>query len=87
MNNSDIDGKAIVDGSYVVIDGQAKNISNGDYVLSVIDGCANIKRFYRESAQRRVVLRSESKNQDLFPPIIIGENENYLINGKVIFVV
>lgn len=75
----------INDGDYVIVDGSYKVPRNGDYILSVIDGLANIKRFFRDGD--RVALVSES-SQD-YPPIFIDAEDSgsYLINGKVVQVV
>jgi SOS-response transcriptional repressor LexA len=87
MNVAKIDDKNIEDGDYVIVDAEAKVPKSGDYIVSVIDGCANIKRFYKDDKHRRFVLVSES-NTD-YPPIFIHEDDmsEYLINGKVIQVI
>jgi SOS-response transcriptional repressor LexA len=83
MNNADIGGATIDDGDYVLIDAQDRQPQKGDYVLSVIDDVANIKKFSRND-QGQVVLLSES-NKDL-PPIFIDpvDDSNYFVNGKVV---
>jgi len=69
-----------------VIDPEDKDIKNGDYVLSVIDGLANVKKYFYDSNSNQVTLVSESSFN--IPPIVIDPNEvNYLINGKVVRVV
>ena len=60
MNMADIDGKSIEEGDFVIIDSENRNPKSGDYVLSVIDGCANIKRFARDRVNNCYVLLSES---------------------------
>lgn len=87
MNRANINGKSIEDGDYVIINPQAKTPKNGDYVLSVIDDVANIKRYHFDKKSNQVALSSESTQE--YPPIIIDPREisNYLVNGKIIQVV
>ena len=62
-------------------------IKNGDYVLSIIDGMANIKRYFRDLEYQRIILLSESSAS--ISPIFIHRDDmdNYLVNGKVIQVI
>lgn len=87
MNRASVNGRNIDDGDYVIIDGEDKNIKTGDYVLSVIGGHANIKRFTEDKTHNQIVLQSESSQ--FFPPIHIHEDDldEYLVNGKVIEVI
>jgi len=87
MNRANIDGKSIEDGDYVIIDPQARVPRDGDYVLSVIDDAANIKRYHFDKNNNQVVLASESTQE--YPPIVIDPKEvsSYLMNGKVIQVI
>lgn len=87
MNRANIDGRNIEDGDYVIIDATDKSIKSNDYVLSVIDEMANIKKIIIDKQNRQVCLISESSNQ--YPPIFIHESEaaNYFVSGKVIQVI
>jgi len=87
MNMANIYGKSIEDGDFVIVDGENRNPKSGDYVLSVIDGCANIKRFARDIVNKCFVLLSESTQN--YPPIFIDEKDfnSYMINGEVIKVI
>ena len=87
MNRAEVgkDKKRIENGDYVVIDLNDRNPKNGDIVLSVIDGVANIKEFHLDRANRQIVLMSRSTQE--FPPIYIHENDNFFINGKVVQVI
>lgn len=84
MNRADLNGKAIEDGDYVIIDGQDRSVKTGDYILSVIGGLANIKKYVEDETHRQVVLESES--DQFFPPIYIHEEDldDYIVSGKVI---
>jgi len=85
MNKAMIEKKKIEDGDYVIVDTTDRNPKNGDIVLSIIDGMANIKRFFLDEENKQIILISDS-NQD-FPPIYIHRNDNYMINGKVVQVI
>lgn len=85
MNNTRIDDKPINDGDYVVVDRSVENPQDGDRVVAIVNGLANIKRFRRERG--RVVLFSESTEH--FDPIFIHpeDQDDALIAGKVVQVV
>ena len=87
MDMANIGGEAISEGDYVIIDRDYTSPRNGDYVLSVIDGSANIKRFYKDGRQDMITLLSESSEN--YEPIFIHESDfsSYFINGKVIKVI
>ncbi|OGN27627.1 MAG: hypothetical protein A2941_01385 [Candidatus Yanofskybacteria bacterium RIFCSPLOWO2_01_FULL_49_17] len=87
MNKANVNGESIEDGDYVLVDPTANFIRNGDYVLSIIDGMANIKRFFRDGENERVILLSESSAS--ISPIFIHRDDmdRYLVNGKVIQVI
>ena len=86
MNNARI-GKSkqpINNGDFVLVDVTQKCVEDGDYVLSIIGGMANIKRLKKH--EEYISLESESLTPERFPPIIVDQSENYMINGKVIAV-
>lgn len=87
MNKANINGQSIEDGDYVIVDPKATILKNGDYVLSIIDGTANIKKYFLDKANQRLILMSESSAS--FSPIFIhyDDMDNYLVNGKVIQVI
>jgi SOS-response transcriptional repressor LexA len=87
MNRANIDGKTIEDGDFVIVDSAYNAPQNGDYVLSVIDGKANIKKFLLNREDNAVYLISESTND--YPPFVISMNDYtpYLVNGKIIAVI
>lgn len=85
MNRAKVDGKNIENGDLVIVDPKQKSPHNGDYVLSIIDNVANIKKFFRDVKNKLVMLLSESTEE--YPPIYIGQSENYFVSGKVIYVI
>ncbi|MDO8668349.1 MAG: S24 family peptidase [bacterium] len=85
MNQANIENKSIENGDYVIVE-PGNNVSNNDYVVSIIDGVCNIKKLYVDEKNEQIILLSESSKN--LPPIILNPNEiNYYINGKVIKVV
>ena len=82
-----VNGKNIDEGDYVIIDNSKIRPQNNDYVLSIIDGTAAIKKFHLDETNQRIILLSES-NKD-YPPIFIHQDDfdNYMVNGKVIQVI
>jgi len=83
MNMAKINGNAVEEGDYLIIDSKRTNPNNGNYVLSIIDGCANIKKIIRD--KERILLVSESTKK--YPPIYIHPDDSYLINGTVVSVI
>lgn len=86
MNKAKIGGKNIETGDLVLVDPSCNNPTSGDYVLSVIDGCANIKKYHRDATSGRISLVSESSNST-YKPIYVSSQDDFLINGKIIDVV
>lgn len=87
MNKAKIDGKGIENGDLVIIDSAVKAPKNGDYVVSIIDGAANIKRFFEDKANKQIALVAMSTED--YPTIYIQkeDSESYLVNGKVVQVI
>lgn len=84
MNKAFIGLENIDDGDYVLIDAESKNPENGDYVLSIIDGAANIKRFKKDQGRGMIILLSESTSN--YDPIYIHQNDvdSYSVAGRVV---
>jgi SOS-response transcriptional repressor LexA len=79
-----VKGGPIKDGDYVIVDSTKRDPDNGEYVLSVIGGVANLKRFYKDSKSKIIKLMSESTAK--IPPICIhfDDFEDYMVNGVVL---
>lgn len=86
MNQAKIEGKNIEEGDFVLIDSEYRSPRSGDYVLSIIDGCANLKRFHIDQPTKSVMLVSESSNPK-HKPIYISSEDDFMINGKIINVI
>lgn len=87
MNQANIEGKSIEEGDYVIVDRSLSDPNNNDYVLSVIDGTAAIKKFVLDRDNKQIILISESSYD--YPPIYIHQNDfaSYMVNGKIIQVI
>lgn len=85
LNKANIKGKNIETGDFVIVDSERKSPNDGDYIVSIIDGMANIKKYLLDKKNSRIALISES-TQD-YTPIFIHEEDNFIISGKIIDVV
>jgi len=85
MNRANIVGKNIEPGDYIIVDSKDISPHDGDYVVSIIDDLANIKKYRLDRKNSRIALLSESTQE--YAPIFIHKNDNFLINGKVIDVI
>lgn len=85
LNKANIAGKNVESGDYVIVDSNNALPHDGDYVVSIIDGMANIKKYRLDKNHSRIALLSES-TQD-YSPIFIHKNDDFKINGKVVEVV
>jgi len=75
----------IENGDFVVVDSTERDPKNGNYVVSIIDNCANIKKFQYEETSHQVALIAESSDEYL--PIILHETDNFAVLGKVLDVI
>lgn len=84
MNKANINGQNIEEGDYVIVDTKKQPQANS-YVLAIIDNCANIKKILVDSKNKIISLISESTENH--PTIFIHENDKFLINGVVKYVI
>ncbi len=88
MNRAEVAGKNIEDGDYIIIEKKDNYVpKDGDIVVSIIAGLANVKRLRRDNAHRRVLLLSESQRQSEFAPIIISDHDDFVVEGRVVDVI
>jgi repressor LexA len=86
MNRADIEGRALESGDYAIVDSKVRAPQTNDYVVSVIDGVCNIKRFVRDEVNQQIVLLSDATTD--YPPIYIHPDEvNYFVCGRVVRVI
>ncbi len=83
MNRANVVGKSIEHGDYAIVDSKVNAPETNDYVVSIIGGVCNIKRYVKDESRQQVMLLSESSRE--FPPIYIHPDEtNYFVSGKVV---
>ncbi len=84
MNRARVQGEPINDGDFVVVDSKSFQPVEGDYVVAVVDGMANIKKFYPDPLNNQVALISESSED--FGPIFLHEEDqsDAVIVGRVV---
>ena len=85
MNHAKISGKSIESGDFAIIDGDTKEARDGDYVLSIIDNLALMKRLRYDKKNHRIALISESSKS--YDPIFVHEDDDFHISGKIVDVV
>ena len=85
LNKANIQGKNVESGDFVIVDSENTSPRNGDYVVSIIDGMANIKKYHLDKDQNRIALLSESTQN--YSPIFVHENDDFRISGKIVEVV
>lgn len=85
MNKANISGKNIENGDYVIVDSENVSPRDGDYIVSIIDSMANIKKYRLDRENSRIALLSESTQE--YVPIFIHKSDDFRINGKVVDVV
>ena len=87
MDQAGINGQSADDGDYIVADARTFTPKTSDYIVSLIDGKANIKKFVDDKVNRQIALISESSHD--YPPIIISEDDgtDYLAQAKILCVV
>lgn len=84
MNKANFNGKTIENGDFVIIDSLDCDANHGDYVLSIIDGCANLKRFVIDRNGSKILVSESTKE---YKPIFVHEEDDFMINGKIISVI
>lgn len=86
MNKAEVrEGVTIEDGDYVVVDSKDVTPKNGVIVVAVIDGLATIKRFRKDTKNRRIILEADSTEN--YHPIYVSEDDEFSISGKVVDVI
>jgi repressor LexA len=83
LNRANVHGNSIEEGDTVLIDYEDRTPKNGDYVLSIINGAANLKKYQVKDGQ--VMLLSEST--EAFKPIFIMSGDDWTMNGKIVAVI
>lgn len=84
MNRADIFGDSIQEGDYVIVDKEKTNPKDGEYVVSAINGVANIKKIFVDKKKSQIVLLSQSSQN--IPPIYVHQEDldEYFVCGTVV---
>jgi repressor LexA len=85
LNRASVAGKNIESGDFVIVDSENTSPRDGDYIVSIIDNMANVKKYRLDKANSRIALLSESTQE--YAPIFIHEKDDFRISGKVVSVV
>lgn len=85
LNRANIKGKNVESGDYIIVDSENISPHDGDYIVSIIDDMANIKKYRLDKENSRIALLSESTQE--YAPIFIHQSDDFRINGKVVDVV
>lgn len=82
MNLRNINGKALEEGHYLVVQKDAE-YEDGDVVVAIVDGCATVKNIKREKG---LVILYPQSNNPIHRPIYLNKKSDSMINGKIIMV-
>jgi repressor LexA len=83
MNTFSINGKSLVDGSYALIDKSQQSFDGNPLAayLCIVNNCATLKHIKKEWNNVYLIPDSTDKQHQ---PIILTEDDSFLINGKVV---
>ncbi|MDO8521357.1 MAG: transcriptional repressor LexA [bacterium] len=82
LNRANIKGKTIDEGDLVLVDFEDRDAKNGDYILSIIDGAANLKKYKKDKKTGQVTLVSETTEP--WKPIFMLPGDDWAVNGKIV---
>ena len=80
MNNYNVKWKTIDNGSYVLIKKDEVSTNSSDAFLFIVNWAATLKKIKKDGDT--IYLLPESKD-DYHKPIILSEEDNLMINGKI----
>lgn len=81
MNNFEVKGKNIDNGSYVLIDKEQQSTNWKDAFLFIVNGAATLKKYKKDG--NNIYLLPESQDS-YHKPIILDESDNIMVNWKVV---
>jgi SOS-response transcriptional repressor LexA len=81
MNQFEVNGKLIDNGSYVLIRKDKTELNTRDAFLFIVDGAATIKKYRKE--WEYIYLIPQSK-EEYHHPIILSQDDKVMVNGKVV---
>jgi len=80
MNNFVVNKKNIENGSYILVKKEESSLNQQDAFLFIVNNSATIKKYKKDGSN--IYLLPES-NDDYHKPIILSEDDNVRVNGKV----
>lgn len=81
MNNYTVNWKSVENGSYVLIKKDEINTNTSDAFLFIVNWAATLKKYKKDGDN--IYLLPESKD-DFHNPIILSEDDNIMVNGKIV---
>lgn len=81
MNDFEVSGKMIENGSYILIKKDEVSLNSNDAFLFVVNNSATIKKYKNEGNALYLLPKS---NDDYHKPIILSSDDNVAVNGKVV---
>lgn len=81
MNEHQVNGKTLENGSYVLIKKDEKNLNEQDAFLFLVDGWATLKRYKQNQGQVYLIPKSSDEHHT---PIILSEHDDVSSNWKVV---
>jgi len=81
MNNYQVKWKTIDNGSYVLIKKDETSLNSSDAFLFLVNGSATLKKYKRD--WELIYLLPES-NDTYHKPIILSEDDNIIVNWKIV---
>jgi len=80
MNNFIVNGKNIENGSYILVKKEESSLNEQDAFLFIVNNSATIKKYKKDWGTLYLLPDS---NDDYHKPIILSEDDNVRVNGKV----
>jgi len=81
MNDFDVNGKKIDNGSYILVKKDETSLNSRDAFLFIVNNSATIKKQKKDGNTMYLLPQS---TDDYHKPIILSQDDNILVNGKVV---
>jgi SOS-response transcriptional repressor LexA len=81
MNNFNVKWKKVENGDYVLINKDEKELNGKDAFLFIVNWAATLKKYRKDGSA--IYLLPDS-NDAYHKPIILSEDDNISVNGKVV---
>ncbi|MCP4522891.1 MAG: hypothetical protein GY828_01595 [Candidatus Gracilibacteria bacterium] len=81
MNNYEVNGKMIDNGSYILVKKDESSLNEQDAFLFVVNNSATIKKYKQDGSAVYLLPKSQD---DYHKPIILSPDDSIDVNGKVV---